>query len=172
MIEPGLPSEIVKKFPSNVCEFLQLNRNCDKKFVARAKIFKNHFDGDFDLHLFQSMKVKILPHVLQWVGGDCAVEDKEECDVNSIPLEVKMLKTMIWTRVVMKVELTRPDLMTHMEVKLKFSGRIGGMTIHLYLMVGVKDLMRITEGVISALQDRSSTGFQSFTVSSGTYLWC
>jgi hypothetical protein len=83
MIEPGLPSEIVKKFPSNVCEFLQLNRNCDKKFVARAKIFKNHFDGDFDLHLFQSMKVKILPHVLQWVGGDCAVEDDKECDVNS-----------------------------------------------------------------------------------------
>jgi hypothetical protein len=29
------------------------------------------------------MKVNILPHVLQWVGRDCAVEDDEECDVNS-----------------------------------------------------------------------------------------
>jgi hypothetical protein len=83
MIRNGLPAVFMKILPSNVYEFLQLNRNADKTFVARAKIFKNHFDGDFDLHLFQSMKVNILPHVLQWVGGDCAVEDDEECDVNS-----------------------------------------------------------------------------------------
>jgi hypothetical protein len=83
MIRNGLPAVLMKILPSNVYEFLQLNRNADKTYVARAKIFKNHFDGDFDLHLFQSMKVNILPHVLQWVGGDCAVEEEEECDVNS-----------------------------------------------------------------------------------------
>jgi hypothetical protein len=83
MIENGLPGDLINILPTNVYEFLQLNRNADKMFVARAKIFKIHFDGDFDLHLFQAMNVNILPHVLQWVGGDCAVEDEEECDVNS-----------------------------------------------------------------------------------------
>jgi len=83
MIKNGLPGDLINILPNNLYEFLQLNRNADKTFVARAKIFKNHFDGDFDLHLFQSMKVNILPHVLHWVGGDCAVKDEEECDVNS-----------------------------------------------------------------------------------------
>ena len=75
MVTPGLPGDLISKLPANVYEFLQLNRNCDKTFVARAKIFKNHFDGEFDLRLFQSMQATILPQVLGWVGGDCAVED-------------------------------------------------------------------------------------------------
>jgi hypothetical protein len=65
MITPGIPSKIINKLPTNVYEFLQLNRNADKTFVAQAKFFKNHFDGEFDLHLFQAMNVNILPHVLE-----------------------------------------------------------------------------------------------------------
>lgn len=86
MITPGLPDDIISKLPSNVCEFLQLNRNRNKIFVACAKIFKNHFDGDFDLRLFQTMQANLLPQVLGWVGVDCAVEE-EERDVCSDIIE-------------------------------------------------------------------------------------
>jgi hypothetical protein len=82
MVTPGLPDKLISKLPANVYEFLQLNRNCDKTFVARAKIFNNHFKGDFDLRLFQPMQATILPQVLGWVGGDCAFEE-EELDVCS-----------------------------------------------------------------------------------------
>lgn len=84
MITPGLPDDIISKLPSNVCEFLQLNRNRDKIFVACAKIFKNHFDGDFDLRLFQTMQANLLPQVLGWVGVDCAVEEEERDECSDI----------------------------------------------------------------------------------------
>jgi hypothetical protein len=77
MITPGLPGDLISKLHTNVYKFLQLNRNCDKMFVARAKIFKNHFEGDFDLRLFQTMHANLLPQVLGWVGGDCAIEEEE-----------------------------------------------------------------------------------------------
>lgn len=57
MVTPGLPGKLISILPANVYEFLQLDRNCDKIFVARAKIFNinNHFEGDFDLRLFQTI---------------------------------------------------------------------------------------------------------------------
>ena len=63
---------------------LKLNKDGDKDYVARQKVLQNHFGGDFSIVPFgeESMDIRLLPHVLSWLGrprlDDLAREKKKQ----------------------------------------------------------------------------------------------
>ncbi|KAL9180027.1 hypothetical protein ACHAXT_007997 [Thalassiosira profunda] len=56
--------------PYDLLFSLRANKGTNKANAARKKIFYFHLRGDFDLAIFLSMDVEVLPTVLGWIGKD------------------------------------------------------------------------------------------------------
>ena len=57
------------RLPEDLSSLLQLNRENSKSQSARLKIIKTHFSGDnINLQPFADMKLKVVPHVIAWMG--------------------------------------------------------------------------------------------------------
>ena len=54
--------------PGKLMLLLLMNRDGDKREVARQKIVKRHFHGNFDMQPFFDLKVGLFPHVIAWTG--------------------------------------------------------------------------------------------------------
>ena len=49
-------------------DILEMNKNKDKKSVAKLKVLRYHFIGNFDLTAEASLDTKSFPHLLAWFG--------------------------------------------------------------------------------------------------------
>ena len=58
------------QMPREVFDLLQMNKDEDKKQVARKKVIKHHFSEDFDLDALIGSDLKILPRKISWFGRD------------------------------------------------------------------------------------------------------
>ena len=58
------------EMPLKVYDLLKMNEDDDKKQVARKKIIKHHFSGDFNLNALIGSDQKLLPHKISWFGRD------------------------------------------------------------------------------------------------------
>ena len=58
------------EMPLKVYDLLEMNEDDDKKQVARKKIIKHHFSGDFNLNALIGSDQKLLPHKISWFGRD------------------------------------------------------------------------------------------------------
>ena len=56
--------------PREVYDLLEMNEDDDKKQVARRKLMKYHFSGDFDLNALIGSDQKLLPRKISWFGRD------------------------------------------------------------------------------------------------------
>jgi len=54
--------------PGKLMLLLLMNRDGDKREVARQKIVKRHFHGNFDMQPFFDLKVGLFSHVIEWTG--------------------------------------------------------------------------------------------------------
>jgi len=68
--------------PNRLFELIEFNAGRDKKVVARQKILDCHLKGDFNMEPFveTNMEMKVLPHMLSWVGR-CSKSDDMSCGV-------------------------------------------------------------------------------------------
>ena len=62
--------EVRLKMPREIHELLKMNEDEDKKQVARRKVIKYHFTGDFDLSALIGHDQKLLPRKISWLGRD------------------------------------------------------------------------------------------------------
>ena len=62
--------EVQVKMPREICELLKMNESKDKKQVARRKVIRHHFTGDFDLNALIGRDQKLLPRKISWFGRD------------------------------------------------------------------------------------------------------
>ena len=58
------------KMPVKVHALLEMNRQEDKKQVARMKVIKHHFSGDFDASALAGDGQKLLPRTISYFGRD------------------------------------------------------------------------------------------------------
>ena len=58
------------EMPSEITDLLEMNKEDDKKQVARKKVIRYHFSGDYDLNALIGSNQKSLPRKISWFGRD------------------------------------------------------------------------------------------------------
>ena len=58
------------EMPVEMYDLLEMNKDEDKKQVARRKVIKYHFSGDFDVNALIGSDQKLLPRKISWFGRD------------------------------------------------------------------------------------------------------
>ena len=81
---------------NHILDCLELNKNDNKEQVARQKIAKYYFAGNFDMSPFASMPVSVIPNVMEMIGGDNPIgnddrDTKQSLQCNAI---FRMLKAI------------------------------------------------------------------------------
>ena len=57
------------RVPADLSKLLDTNRNIDKSTVAKLKVLRCHFNGNFDLTATAGLDDKALPYLLGWFGS-------------------------------------------------------------------------------------------------------
>ncbi|KAL7481381.1 hypothetical protein ACHAW6_007066 [Cyclotella cf. meneghiniana] len=74
--------------PIDIYSLLQMNRGCIKSAVARRKILRVHFNDDLTMEKLEEKNIgdlKMLPHVLSWMGKEDAELSVIYCFLRQVP---------------------------------------------------------------------------------------
>ena len=76
-----------KRVPLELVKLIFMNRDMDKTIVAKMKVLRSHFSGNFDLTAIAGLDAKALPYLLAWFGRlrrECSNFEEEQMYLSAL----------------------------------------------------------------------------------------